>query len=223
MKHLKLYLFLVFICSVFKIKAQESDSYIEFNDRKNTLHGVYIGLSTYFGKMDSKDIYSVGLKVAYVANQEFEIGFGVVTFYSDLNLEKNSNSVNRDLIGSYGGLHLEPIFFGKSKLNLSFPVLIGGGAIVLLDGNVINDDIVINDDNWKAVFVVEPGMNVLYNISRYIQLEAGARYRFSSKVDLTPGYNLSRINGFSAGVGLKVGIFNMGRNRYKKKLKDEKE
>ena len=111
-------------------------------------------------------------------------------------------------------MHLEPILFGKSKVNLSFPILIGGGAVVLLDDDI--DDVVIDDDDWEPVFVVEPGINILYNINRYIQLEAGVKYRISSKVDFKPEYDLSNINGYSVGMGIKVGVFNMGKNRYKK-------
>ena len=51
------------------------------------------------------------------------------------------------------------------------------------------------------------------NVSRYVQLEAGVKYRVSSKFNLSPEYNISDINGFSAGVGVKLGVFNMGRNR----------
>ena len=195
------------------LSAQESDDYIEFNDRKNTVHGVYLGLGFHYGTVDKADTYASSFKIAYVANQQFEIGFVGVGFYSDLNrLGLNTNE--RDLAGVYGGLHLEPILFGKSKVNLSFPILIGGGAVVLLDDDI--DDVVIDDDDWEPVFVVEPGINILYNINRYIQLEAGVKYRISSKVDFKPEYDLSNINGYSVGMGIKVGVFNMGKNRYKK-------
>ena len=221
MKHNTLYLTLLTLIFVFQMNAQESSDYIEFNDRKNAVHGVYIGLSTHYGTIDKKDTYLTGFKIAYVANQEFEIGFEGIGFYSDLNGQGLSNN-DRDLVGAYGGLHLEPIFFGKSKLNLSFPVLIGGGAIALIDGDIEDADNTIDDDDWEAVFIVEPGINILYNISRYVQLEAGVRHRFSSKMNLESEYNLTNINGFSAGLGIKIGVFNMGRNRYKKKLQNEK-
>ncbi|WP_347926091.1 hypothetical protein [Pontimicrobium sp. SW4] len=192
--------------------AQEPEDYIEFNDRKNTVHGVYLGLGTYYGKIDNKDSYFANFKIAYVANQQFEVGFVATGLYADINEQGLSTNVN-DLAGAYGGLHLEPIIFGKSKFNISFPVLIGGGAIVLLEDDF---DSYVYDDDWEAIFVVEPGISLLYNINRYIQLEAGFKHRFSSRVNLANS-SLSRINGFSAGIGVKVGVFNMGRNRYKKK------
>lgn len=73
------------------------------------------------------------------------------------------------------------------------------------------------EDNAQAFFIVEPGLNALFNISRYLQLEAGIKYRISNKVNDAKNFDpVKIINGFSAGIGVKVGIFNMGRNRYKK-------
>ncbi|WP_298535384.1 hypothetical protein [uncultured Algibacter sp.] len=217
MKHYSILLLLILISSINMLSGQETETdYIEFNDRKNTVHGVYLGLSFHYGTIDKADTYASSFKVAYVANQQFEIGFIGTGFYTDLN-RLGTDNLNRDLAGFYGGLHLEPIFFGKSKFNLSLPLLIGGGAVGLLNEDVFND-VTIEEDDWKGVFVAEPGVNVLYNISRYIQLEAGIKYRFSSKLNLRPEYNISNINGFSAGIGVKLGVFNMGRNRYKQNL-----
>ncbi len=221
MKQYSIFLTLLFFSIANLLNAQEESNsdYIEFNDRKNTVHGVYVGLGIYTGKIHRADTYSADLKIAYVANQQFEVGFVGVGFYSDLN-KRGLDFNNRDLIGVYGGLHFEPILFGKSLLSVSFPVLIGGGGITLLDENNI-EDVEIQDDEWQAVFVLEPGVKILFNISRYVQIEAGIKHRFSSKIDLNPDYNIDNINGFSAGLGIKIGVFNMGRNRYKKNINDE--
>ncbi|ASV32164.1 hypothetical protein [Maribacter cobaltidurans] len=212
-----LLLFLLF--GILGFSQNQDEEYITFNDRKNVVHGVYLGLSTYFGEIDDKDTYIGGLKVAYVANRQFEVGFMANVLYSEQDVFNPRNSSNDDIIAVYGGLHLEPILFGKSKVSLSFPVLIGGGAVgyVNHDDIVHEEDVDLNEDDLDAVFILEPGMNVLFNISRYVQLEAGVRYRFSSEIELADS-PLDRINGFSGGIGVKLGVFNMGRNRYKKKL-----
>ena len=199
-------------------QEQEDTDYIEFNDRKNVVHGVYLGLTTYFGEIDGKETYNGGLKVAYVANRKFEVGFAGHFFYSEQN---NPMTVNEDLIGAYAGLHLEPILFSENLVNLAFPVFIGGGGVGYF-GNNFDDriDPEINKDEIDAIFVLEPGMSLLFNVSRYVQLEAGFKYRFSSKLDLDLN-TLDRINGFSGGIGVKIGVFNMGRNRYKKHLQNE--
>ncbi|MGI9551656.1 MAG: hypothetical protein ACR2MT_10680 [Aurantibacter sp.] len=196
----------------------EKEDYVEFNDRKNVVHGVYLGLALHYGEIKGKSTYMTNLKLAYVANQQFEVGLGMVGFYSEQDLTGNFTA-NEDLIGGYVGLHLEPILFSKSMLNLSFPVLIGAGAVGYVDGDIV-DEQDIEVETSDALFVFEPGVNLLFNVNRYLQIEAGARYRFSGTIELSPS-PLKRINGFSAGIGIKVGVFNLGRNRYKKNIQDE--
>jgi len=211
--------------AMFMVHAQEQnptseqEEYMEFNDRKNVVHGVYLGLTTGFGEVDGNDAYMGGLKVAYVANQQFEVGFVGNFIYSDQDIFNTALSQREDLIGAYGGLHLEPILFSKSRVNLSFPLLIGAGGIGYINDNFNNqfyeDD--FDEDDFDPFFVAEPGVNLLFNVSRYLQLEAGVKYRFTSKVELRPD-GIDNVNGFSAGIGIKVGVFNMGRNRYKQNL-----
>ncbi len=200
---------------------EDSEEYVEFNDRKNVVHGVYLGLTTHFGEIKNKDAFFVGLKVAYVANQQFEVGFVGTFFYSDQNSTNNVSSITEDLIGGYGGLHLEPILFSKHRVNLSFPLLIGAGGMGYIDDNYREDDFDEErfKENAKAFFIVEPGINALFNVSRYLQLEAGIKYRISSNVGFNSDvYDVNSINGFSAGLGVKIGVFNMGRNRYTKSI-----
>ena len=220
MNNQKTTIFLLFLLmGTMGFAQNDDDQYITFNDRKNVVHGVYLGLSTYFGEIEGEDTYIGGLKVAYVANRQFEVGFMGNVLYSQQNIFNPRTNNNDDIVAVYGGLHLEPILFGKKRGSLSFPILIGGGGVGYVDHNaVVNDENVdLNDDDIDAVFVLEPGMNVLFNISRFVQLEAGFRYRMSSKIELAQS-PVDRLNGFSGGIGVKLGVFNMGRNRYKKQL-----
>lgn len=220
MNNQKTSIFLLFLLmGMVGFSQNDEGQYITFNDRKNVVHGVYLGLSTYFGEIEGEDTYIGGLKVAYVADRQFEVGFMANILYSEQNIFNPRTNNNDDIVAVYGGLHLEPILFGKNRVSLSFPILIGGGGVGYVDHNaVVNDENVdLNDDDIDAVFVLEPGMNVLFNISRYIQLEAGFRYRMSSRIELAQS-PVDRLNGFSGGIGVKLGVFNMGRNRYKKHL-----
>ena len=194
--------------------AHEDQNYVEFNDRDNVVHGVYLGLNVRYGEIDDADTFIGGFKVAYVANQQFEIGFEGNFIYSDQDVFNTALSRREDLIGGYGGLHLEPIFFSKSRVNLSFPLLIGAGGIGVIEDDFNDYDFEeeLTEDDFDAIFVAEPGISLLYNISRYVQVEAGVKYRFSSKINLVNS-PVDRINGFSGGVGIKAGVFNMGRNR----------
>ncbi|MBM1107007.1 hypothetical protein JQC67_12720 [Aurantibacter crassamenti] len=215
-------LFLALFIGVLCNAQDDSDAeeFVEFNDRNNVVHGVYLGLTTHFGEIEKEDSYFVGLKIAYVANQQFEIGFAANVFYSEQNFI-TQGTVDNDLIGAYGGLHLEPIFFSKKKVNLSFPLLLGVGGIgyVTEDHEYFEDDFIDNEyEDVDVIFVLEPGINALFNVSRYLQLEAGIKYRFSNSIKLATS-PIDRLNGYSVGLGIKVGVFNMGRNRYKKNIK----
>lgn len=212
MKHLKYILIGCVTFLVSHLNAQESDNYIQFDDRQNVVNGVYLGLNFAYGEMDGKSTYFGGAKIAYVANKQFEVGFSGTGFYS----EQNTKGVlkNNDVFGGYGGLHLEPILFGPSKFSLSFPMLVGGGAIAYANKSL--DEIIDGGhgeiEEWEPFFVFEPGVSAQYNISRYLQFEIGVKYRLSSEFDLFPE-GIQNINGFSGGIGLKVGVFNMGRNK----------
>lgn len=208
MKKLKYTTILLFTIIFYNVNAQDTDDYIEFDDSQNTVHGVYLGLSAYYGEIEGESTYMFGGKVAYVANQQFEIGFAGVGFYTD----QDSQGIVTDdgIYGGYGGFHLEPIFFGTRTVSLAIPILIGGGVVGYVDHYF--EDFDIEDETWDAYFVFEPGVSVQYNISRFIQLEAGVKYRFSSDINLYPG-SIKNINGFSAGIGMKFGVFNMRRDK----------
>ena len=220
-KTLLLLLFLLFAIGA-KAQQEEDDdgsNYITFNDRRNVVHGVYMGIGMGYGEIEGEDTFIGSFKIAYVANQQFEVGFLVKGLYSRQDIFNPRTGTDDDLFAGYAGFHFEPILFGTSPVSLSFPLFIGGGAAGYVDRDiVVNDrDFDVTDDDVDAVFVLEPGVSALFNLSRYVQIEAGVKYRFSSEIELTDS-PIDRINGFSSEIGIKVGIFNMGRNRYKKQL-----
>ncbi|WP_109302566.1 hypothetical protein [Aquimarina sp. AU474] len=213
---------ILLLLSIFALSSYAQDNegnYITFNDRRNVVHGVYVGFTLGYGEIEGEDTYVTGFKVAYVANQQFEVGFLAKGLYSRQNIYNPRSRDNDDLFAGYAGFHLEPIFFGKSRVSLSFPIFIGGGAVGYVDRDIVKseEDFDVDDDDLDAIFVLEPGVSALFNISRYVQIEAGVKYRFSSEIELVDS-PINRINGFTTEIGIKLGIFNMGRNRYKKQL-----
>jgi hypothetical protein len=217
MKKLVTAVFILFIFNSLSAQTDETNDYFEFDDRKNIVHGVYLGVTQYFGRISKENAGFTSLKLAYVANRKLEIGLAGTVFYST---QPNfTNVYNGDevlLFGAYGGLHLEPILFGNRFISVSFPLLIGGGGITILEkkANGEFDEAPLENDtyDYDSFFIVEPGINLLYNISRFVQIETGIRYRFSGSFRL-PFYGSDNIKGFSAGFGIKIGIFNMGRNK----------
>lgn len=197
--------------------AQDNqEGYIEFTEKKvapaktfssgSGTHGVYLGLQPKFGKIGNKNALFFTGRLGYVANNKLEIGISGSGFYSDHNL---SNLMKKKVLtGAYGGLHFEPIFFGKQKVHLSLPLMIGGGAIGFLDRD--DFDVDPEDDEWAPFFLVEPGVNVVFKISNIMQLETGITYRMTSDVLLGGQLDLQTVNGLSFGIGLKMGVFDLG-------------
>jgi len=216
--------FVLVVAHSLSAQKKETEDYIQFDDRKNTVHGVYIGLTQHLGKLENEWAGFTSFKLAYVANRKLEIGLEGTLFFSEV---ENETGVYRGdkalLVGAYGGLHLEPILFGNKFISVSFPLLIGGGSITLLEEKeqggyeFTSDEYENGAFEFDNFFIAEPGVNLLYNISRFVQIETGVKYRFSSQYNV-PLYGKGNMNGFSAGLGLKIGIFNMGRK--KKKIKD---
>jgi hypothetical protein len=203
-------------------QKKKSKEYVEFDDRKNVVHGIYLGFNVHYAELQTrgtKEAVLANLKFAYVANQKIEVGFGVTGFFNERTNDRPDlfNGDKIALIGGYAGLHLEPILFGKRFISVSFPVLIGGGAIGYFGNSFTDEYDDIRDEDFDDFFIIEPGINILYNFSRFTQLETGIKYRITSKYDLLP-YDQGRLNGLSIGAGLKIGIFNLGR---KKKIKDD--
>ncbi|MBC3759887.1 hypothetical protein H7U19_15855 [Hyunsoonleella sp. SJ7] len=206
--------------SIYAQKEKSAD-YVQFDDRKNVVHGVYFGFNFHYARFDvpgNKDAFMGNFKLAYVANQKLDVGFGVTAFFNerDNNRPDLFNGDKIALIGGYAGIHLEPILYGKRFISVSFPVLVGGGAVGYFGNSFTDEYDDLRDEDFDEFFVVEPGINILYNFSRFTQFETGIRYRFTSNFNLSP-YDRGNLNGFSVGAGLKIGIFNMGR---KKKVKD---
>lgn len=57
-----------------------------------------------------------------------------------------------------------------------------------------------------AFFVVEPGLEVEINVTRFFKIGVGASYRFVRESDLTLVSN-DDLSGFSGGFSLKFGKF----------------
>ncbi|MDH7448232.1 hypothetical protein [Aquimarina sp. 2201CG14-23] len=200
-------LFMFISMSIGYSQETETSDYIEFNDRKNILHGIYLGVDIGYGQIKKNETTNAGVKLAYVANKKMELGITARALYSGLSSVDRSFGGDFDLLVIYGGLHVENIVLRTSRFNFSFPLLMGPGYVQASGPLIKSTDITL---------IIEPGINILYNLSKYLQFEAGIKYRFSSPIDPIPNI-LDNINGFSINIGAKIGVFNLGKNRYKKK------
>ncbi|MCK3682531.1 hypothetical protein [Maribellus sp. YY47] len=214
MKQLSIILFMMLgaICA----RAQENYR----NDQVQTLftnqqsNGWYGAFSLGYSEIDGRDALMTGARGMYVFDQSLAIGLGGYGFVNNLDYHHSyyDNSDPRFMLaGGYGGLIVEPIFGGRKAVHLSFPLLVGIGGVALLEndgwgwdwdpyypGHEIDNDV---------FFVLEPSMELEFNLTRWFRAAAYASYRFTSNIEIYETGS-DALEGFSFGMTFKFGKLN---------------
>ncbi len=150
----------------------------------------------------------VGAHGGIILNNSFVIGLGGYGLTTNIAFEGGEPDEKLYLYGGYGGLILGAIFAPKEVVHIYTPVLIGAGGIDVSDRNYFNG---FNSDfgfslESSAFFVVEPGLEVEVNLTRFFKIGIGASYRLVRETDLE-NVSDSDLSGFSGGISLKFGKF----------------
>lgn len=174
--------------------------------------GGYFGLTTHYSRIKGKDAFSVGTRFGYLMNHVFTIGFSGSGFVNDIPFDNILPGRQVYLQGGYGGLLLEPIIAGKHPVHLTFPLMIGGGGVLYNEESFYLD--MGEDDayqDWEVLdsdvfFVVEPGVNLEFNITSYFRIGLETKYRYVNGL-LLLNTSANMLNGWSGGLNFKVGKF----------------
>jgi len=198
-------------------QAQEEKPYIEIGDKNSSTdiqtfsdgpfaNGVYLGITTHYGNIEKKNSLFAGGKLAYVASRNLEVGVrGNGLFTKQDNIEFMDDNLN--FTGGYGGLHVAAVLQPAKRVHLSFPVLIGGGAVGYYEQDLKNPQVGERKvDDWDEIFAGEAGVNAVFNIAKHFQVEAGASYVITSEVELDRVETFD-LNGILGGIGLRFGLF----------------
>lgn len=152
----------------------------------------------------------MGAHGGIILNNHFVIGLGGYGLSSNFVIEESENFDELFLYGGYGGLILGAIFSPKEVIHIYIPVLIGAGGMEVTDRNFLNH---FNRPYGfgtylenTAFFVVEPGVEIEVNVTRFFKIGLGASYRLVRESDLTLLSN-EDLSGFSGGLSLKFGKF----------------
>lgn len=201
---------------VFGLAAQEDNKneqeYRTLFGGDKTTHGGYGGLSVNYSQIDGKDAILVGARGAWVINHGIALGIGGYGFANDMSYEKSfyGYTDNYSLAGGYGGLIIEPIIGAKWPVHVSLPVLIGAGGVAYINQYWNTYDEPYHYEPYAqeadAFFVVEPGIELEFNMVKFMRIAFGGYYRFTSNLALADTEK-DILNGFSAGVTLKFGKF----------------
>ena len=179
---------------------------------RNHSFGAFIGLYASGTQINNQDALMIGGELSTAINHNLNIGIsgqGLTTDVSAPNVTEDGERLFLEM--GYGGLFLEPVFFSKSAVHFTLPVLFGAGGIGESREVLFNPE---KPGSWENAqfyrsdffFVVEPGANLELNLFRNLRLKAGVSYRAMGDVEL-PSTNLSSVEGWNANIGLRLGWF----------------
>jgi hypothetical protein len=186
--------------------------------------GGYGALDLGYTTINKRDAVYFGARGAVVVNHSLALGIGGKGFITnpafDVNLKQDY-----ELAGGYGGFYIEPIIKGNSPVHISFPTLIGAGGVGYLKhwGDFDDDSEYENsDEDSYAFFVFEPGVEIEFNVVKWMRFAVVGSYRLTSDVKLKyknrPGIDddlfaetsiapSDMLRGFNVGLIMKFGKF----------------
>lgn len=213
----KLSLVIALVASIIYAGAQDiyDNNQVETIFSKNKSNGGYGAFTMGYSQIAGRDALVTGARGAFIFDHRFAIGLGGYGFVNNLDYSSyihDNPEVQYMLAGGYGGLFIEPIIAGTKPVHVSFPVLLGMGGVALVDNNAWGWDWDLDpyhpgyEYDHDIFFVIEPAVELEFNLTRFFRAAAYASYRFTSKIEL---YETEEdvLNGFNFGMTFKFGKF----------------
>ena len=112
------------------------------------------------------------------------------------------------MAGGYGGIFIEPIVAGRKPMHFSFPVLFGIGGAALIENYGWNnwDSHPFSELDHDVFLIVEPAVELEFNITRFFRTAASVSYRYTSNINLFET-DEDVLRGFNFGLTFKFGKF----------------
>lgn len=204
-------LLLLFILGAASLAASaqdyEDNNQIKTIFSKNRSNGGYGALSFSYTQIDGKDAFLAGARGSWIIDHSFAIGLGGCGFINDVNYHHwPETSLGENLAGGYGGIYLEPIIAPRLPVHISLPVLLGVGGISYVDDYDRWDDWAFNSDRNDAFLVLEPAVELEFNLTRHMRMAGSIGYRFTSKIDME-NTDPDIMEGANFGIIMKFGKF----------------
>lgn len=186
------------------------------NDEIRTLSGqnslgFYGAATVAYSQMEAKDALVIGGRAGLIFNHSTALGLAGYGFFN--NLDAYNLPVASDawysLAGGYGGIFIEPVLGATKPVHVSFPVLLGMGGAGLVRNvglGTWEDPFDIEMPENDFFFVLQPGVDLEFNLASFFRLAATLSYRFTSKVELT-GKTPDVLQGWNFGLTFKLGKF----------------
>ncbi|MEM6643175.1 MAG: hypothetical protein AAF616_09370 [Bacteroidota bacterium] len=166
--------------------------------------GGFGALSFRSTEFNDESLVMAGVRGGWIINRTLGIGLEGHGVIPTTQFEGIEDGTDVNLLGGYGGMFLELIFFSNEVVHVTFPVSAGAGWLGYhrTSNNVVGGSEVDSDVFWY----VEPGASLEFNISRNFRLSGGVSKRFTQDFELqnTDMGAFEKLNYF---ITLKIGGF----------------
>ncbi len=210
----KLFVLTVFLAIAFSVFAQDEDlRYREPGEFKTIFGGKtiggYGGIGVGYTIIEDRPGVTFDARGGVIMGHCFALGIGGSGFVNTSEYVLADNT-DISLAGGYGGLFGEFILFPRSQVHLSFPVLVGLGAIAAtsLVGDPANYDYQSNVEQTSVFMIVEPAAELEFNFTRFFRLSGYFSYRYTTNIEMNELYaSPDALNNYSVGMRIKFGKF----------------
>lgn len=210
----QIFIYIVFCFVAFDALAQQTikiDQFKPNNDFKTVFKrekrdGFYIGSSLAYSPIDNADAMVASTRMGWIMDRWFAFGLVGSAFVNNFNQYSESFLDPSDILflaGAYGGFFIEPILMPLKPVHLSFPIIVGGGGVLSFHDFPYYSSEGISEDMF---FVLEPGIELEVNFTRWMRVGVFATYRYTSDINIE-SVNKNALRKYSAGLSLKVGWF----------------
>ena len=228
-------IFVILICWVFTLAVSAQDTLktnaSADNSKIHTLFhkgtgsckipvGYFIEMNEAYSHFGHRGVLLPGMSMGVILNHHWTIGMtgsmmmnlqGMHRGHGDRDENDSVTTIKHrgSMSGGYGGILLEYTLLPKSKVHLCFPLTIGTGFISRSHPEKLSDSTWSEQDRThhvKHFFVIEPGVKLVLNVIRHMQLDLGISYRYSpenSRWITSPDF----VNQLTARIGLRFGKF----------------
>jgi hypothetical protein len=161
--------------------------------------GAFGGPIIKFTELNNQFGVLVGGRGGLIINRSLVIGGGGYGLVNDIEINDFQPPARHILEFGYGGIILEYINRSAKLIHLDIHSLIGGGCLCYQQAFY---------PDWQddLFFVVEPGLDMIFNITEHFRIGLGGSYRFVNGIDLN-GLKDGDINGPAASLTFKFGKF----------------
>jgi len=171
--------------------------------------GFYLGFNTNYSQINDYNTFGAGGSIAVVANHSLAFGLAGKGFFTEPFPTTGLSTTRHTYSGGYGGLLIEPIFFPKSAIHLSFPIVLGVGGVaksILYNYEHPYEYTQIELESADAFLIAEPGIELEFNVARWLRFGVGCTYRYTTELE-SGAFKANMLDGLTGGFSLKFGMF----------------